>query len=54
MRTLQSEADLLIAGAGPSGLALAAELARRGINSRPNLFSRNSASLPIACSRCTG
>ncbi len=31
MRTLQSDIDIRIAGAGPTGLALAAELARRGI-----------------------
>jgi 2-polyprenyl-6-methoxyphenol hydroxylase-like FAD-dependent oxidoreductase len=29
MRALTTEADILIAGAGPTGLALAAELARR-------------------------
>jgi len=32
MHTLQTEPDVLIAGAGPSGLALAAELKRRGIS----------------------
>jgi 2-polyprenyl-6-methoxyphenol hydroxylase-like FAD-dependent oxidoreductase len=38
MRTLQTEADLLIAGAGPSGLALAAELAAARDNFAPEFI----------------
>jgi len=33
MRSLEAENQILIVGAGPSGLALAAELSRRGVNS---------------------
>ena len=32
MQTLKTDTDILIAGAGPAGLALAAELTRRGTN----------------------
>src|SRR5262249_6657838 len=41
MQALSTDVEILIAGAGPTGLALAAELARRGIN--PLIIDRQAA-----------
>ena len=41
MQTLNNDTDVLIAGAGPTGLALAAELTRRGL--KPLIVDRQAA-----------